>query len=57
MYLAKGSLVVISVLYLKLFYTKDTLLLVAFLFYIGYLTFEPSFYIIAKLIEVLFYYF
>ena len=55
-YLNKWSLVVISVVYLKLSYTEDIVLFVAFLFYIEYLTLGSFFYIIAELIKVLSYY-
>ena len=56
-YLNKGILVVVSIVYLKLFYIEDIVLLVAFLFYIRYLTLGSSFYIIAEPIEILFDYF
>ena len=56
-YLIKGSLVVISAVYLKLSYIEDIVLFVAFLFYIRYLTLGSYFYIIAELIKVLSHYF
>ena len=49
-------MVVVSIVYLKLSYIEDILLFIAFLFYIGYLTLESFFYIIAENIKILSYY-